>query len=76
MSAALTIKLTEDLLSFLSQQQDGCASDDTVRQYFGPVKYEQLSGAINQLLKSNRLQLFTLPTGGLVYKAVQVNIFS
>lgn len=71
MSAALTIKLTEDLLSFLSQQQDGCASDDTVRQYFGPVKYEQLSGAINQLLKSNRLQLFTLPTGGLVYKAVQ-----
>jgi DNA-directed RNA polymerase III subunit RPC6 len=71
MSAASKIQLSEDMLSFLSQQQDGCASDDSVKQYFGPAKYELLATIINVLLKSNRLQLFTLPTGGLVYKAVQ-----
>lgn len=68
-AAAAQAALTTELLSLIQASVDDGLSDEKVRLNFGS-RYEQLAPSINELLASNRLQLFTLG-GQLVYKAVQ-----
>eukprot|EP01039_Chlorochromonas_danica_P002818 gene2818-3072_t len=63
-----TAGLSEELLRLLLASEEGI-SDEQIRSHFGG-RYEQLVPAINDLLASNRLLLFT-QAGSLVYKAVK-----
>jgi hypothetical protein len=60
--------ISEELLRLLLASEDGLP-DEQVRAHFG-TRYEQLVPAINDLLASNRLLLFT-QSGSLLYKAVK-----
>eukprot|EP01038_Epipyxis_sp_PR26KG_P005909 gene5909-8152_t len=67
MTSTLSV-MSEELLRVLLAQEDGL-SDEQLQSTFG-AQYTQLPPAINELLKLNRIQLFT-QNGGIVYRAMK-----
>jgi hypothetical protein len=62
--------LTTELLNFLFAYENG-VPDGQISQHFGS-RYKDLVPVINELLRTNRLQLFTQGTSGIpVYRAVK-----
>jgi hypothetical protein len=62
--------LARELLTFLHLNADG-TTDEKVLEHFG-VRYKDLVPVINELLQSNRLQLFTQGDyGATVYRAIK-----
>jgi hypothetical protein len=60
--------IADEFLRVLLAHEEGLP-DEQVRNIFGS-RYEQVAGAINELLAVNRLQLFT-QNNSLVYKAIR-----
>lgn len=62
--------LTNELLALLSSHDAG-APDDLISSHFGS-RYKDLVPVINDLLRTNRLQLFTQGITGIpVYRAIK-----
>lgn len=64
--------LHNELLSLLSQHGEEGVSDQQLREHFG-ARYEGLVAVINDLLRSNRLQLY-YQGASLIYKAINESV--
>jgi hypothetical protein len=64
--------LHNELVNLLSQHGEDGASDQLLRDHFG-ARYEGLVAVINDLLRSNRLQLFYQGTS-LIYKLITESV--
>lgn len=65
--------LANELLALLASREEG-VPDDRILAHFGP-RYKDLVPVINDLLRSNRLQLFTQGAGDVpVYRAIREDI--
>jgi hypothetical protein len=62
------MSLTDELLTLLHTNEEGL-TDEQISNHFGP-RYTDLVLVINELLATNRLQLFT-QANALVYKVVR-----
>lgn len=61
--------ISQELINILHGYEDGL-SDSQLKPIFGD-RYEKLAPAINELLGSNRIQLYQQHDGTLVYKALK-----
>ena len=68
---ALT-QFTDEFLRLLLANEDGL-SNDKLKTMFSTEKFQQLPSIINNLLSSNRIQIFT-QGNSLVYKAIKEEI--
>lgn len=65
--------LPDQLLHVLRQSDGEGMTDNSLREYFSS-KYDELVPHINELLRANRLVLYTSADGTLVYKAIEETI--
>ncbi len=71
-SSNASSNLHSELLSLLSHNDSVGVSDQQLRDHFG-VRYEGLVIVINDLLRSNRIQLY-YQGNSLIYKAINESI--
>ena len=65
--------LPDQLLHILHQTNGEGMSDKSLREHFS-FKYDELVPHINDLLRANRLVLYTQADGALIYKAIEETI--
>jgi DNA-directed RNA polymerase III subunit RPC6 len=63
------MSLKDRLIGLLSSTQTGC-SESTLRGHFGS-EYESIVPILNELLNSNRIQLFTQAAGDMIFKLIE-----